>query len=164
MVSPQVLPSTSLLRAVTLCRPVTCRGRSHLASLSHLQVLVKTCAEPLSAVGSRGSVRPFLFVSGASKTLSATGHQVRRKPNCTNELTHGETSQPTLRTQSTRDSPRPYIQPVCNLRRKIQVIVAKEQKSTELSLELGEEQRQKVKSAGPAGHSSRTSHQEPPSQ
>ena len=31
---------------------------------------------------------------------------------------------------------------------KIQVIIVREQKSTELSLKLGEEQRQKVKSAG----------------
>ena len=41
----------------------------------------------------------FFLVTGASKTLAATGHQVR-KTNYTSELMHGETLQAPLRTRS----------------------------------------------------------------
>ena len=76
------------------------------------------------------------------------GHRSPRekRPGYTTKFRHGETSQATLRTQSARD--RLKSTPICNWKTRTQVIIVRKKKSAELSLVLGEEQRQKVKSAG----------------
>ena len=51
------------------------------------------------AAGMNETSSGYFLVTGASKTLAATGHQVR-KTTYTNELTHGETLQAPLRTRS----------------------------------------------------------------